>query len=168
MSPFENIILTYDIPGKKLKEALELSVASIDPENHINSSRIFLQVAGLKVRYNFRKPPYHRVVDLQVRCRVCKVPKYEPFDPEATYRIATPRFLKNGGDGYKMLQEHSTNIELVLFSLYSLSFLLYNLLISIVFRRRSFGSDLDALIRYTRAVSPIYTNTEGRIVIEDK
>lgn len=117
MCPFENTILVYDIPGEQLKRALEFAVNSIDLENNVNASKIFLQVAGLKVRYDFRRPPFERVVDLKVRCRVCSVPEYEDFDPETIYRISTPSFLQSGGDGFTMLRDFATNVRFV-FKLY--------------------------------------------------
>uniref|UniRef100_A0A1B0FPD6 Uncharacterized protein n=1 Tax=Glossina morsitans morsitans TaxID=37546 RepID=A0A1B0FPD6_GLOMM len=76
----------------------------------------------------------------QVRCAACSYPRYEPFDKTKTYRIVAPIFLVNGGDGFHMIRDHSTDIQ-------------YH------------QTDLDALLNYTNKTSPIITGIEGRIII---
>lgn len=111
MSPFENILTAFDLPGERLLEALEHGASKIDYASGVHSSYIFLQVAGLKVTYDFKKPIYERVVDLKVRCSNCSYPRYEPINLTSTYRIVTPNFLQDGGDGYYMLHKYSTNVQ---------------------------------------------------------
>ncbi|KAI8122651.1 Apyrase [Lucilia cuprina] len=111
MSPFENILTAFDLPGERLLEALEFGASKIDYANGENSSYIFLQVSGLKVTYDFKKPMYERVVDMKVRCGNCTYPRYEPFDINSTYRIVAPNFLQDGGDGYYMFREYGTNVQ---------------------------------------------------------
>lgn len=106
MSPFENMLTAFNLPGHKLLEALEFSVEPIDVESGVQTSSRFIQVAGLKVTYNFTNPVGERVVDIKVRCVECDIPVYEDFDSTKIYRIVAPDFLAEGGDGFSMLKEH--------------------------------------------------------------
>lgn len=105
MSPFDNILIAYNLPGSKIVEALEYSVSIIDLEGGQTSSYIMLQVSGLKVTYDFTKPVNSRVISVLVRCAECEVPLYEPLEPTKIYRLVSPDFLQNGGDGFSMLAE---------------------------------------------------------------
>ncbi|XP_075154886.1 5'-nucleotidase-related protein-like isoform X3 [Haematobia irritans] len=138
MAPFENTLVSYDLPGEKLKDALELSVKDMDLSKGINRSYIFLQVAGLKVTYDLKRPINDRVVGLKVRCANCRRPRYEHFDSTKSYRIVTTNFLQNGGNGYTMFRDYGTNLK-------------------------SYIRDIDALEQYTKEYSPISTGVEGRI-----
>lgn len=111
MSPFENILTAFDLPGEHLVGALEFAVSKIDLANNVTSSSIFLQVSGLKVTYDFKKPVNERVIDIKVRCANCTYPVYEPFNMTSTYRVVAPNFLQDGGDGFHMFREHGTNIQ---------------------------------------------------------
>lgn len=104
MSPFTNTLIAFNLPGAKILEALEYSVSKIDLENGVTSSHIMLQVAGLKITYDYTKPINSRVISVLVRCADCPVPLYEPLDPTKTYRLVTSDFLHGGGDGYTMLK----------------------------------------------------------------
>lgn len=33
------------------------------------------------------------------------MPKYEPIDPERTYKVTMPSYLVDGGDGFSMIKE---------------------------------------------------------------
>ncbi|XP_037935963.1 apyrase isoform X1 [Teleopsis dalmanni] len=140
MSPFENTLTAFNLTGEKLLEALEFSVRSVDVNNNITSSSIFLQVSGLKVTYDFAKPPNSRVIDIRVRCANCAIPRYEKFDSKAEYRIVAPDFLANGGDGYAVFRDAGTDYQKEM-------------------------TDLDALLGYTKDTNPIYTGIEGRITV---
>ncbi|XP_033150279.1 apyrase [Drosophila busckii] len=139
MSPFENNLNAYNLPGSKLLEALEYSVAKIDLPNGVTSSHLMAQYSGLKVTYDYSKPVNSRVVSAQVRCADCEVPLYEPLDVKKIYRIVSPNFLQNGGDGYSMLAEGTDVI--------------------------TSSTDLEALLSYTDNAQPIYTGREGRITV---
>lgn len=106
MSPFENKLTAFNIPGHKLLEALEYSVSPINLENGITSSYRFVQVSGLKITYNFANAVGERVVDIEVRCAECDAPFYEDFDSTKIYRVVAPDFLAEGGDGFSMLRDH--------------------------------------------------------------
>uniref|UniRef100_A0A1A9WZE9 apyrase n=1 Tax=Glossina brevipalpis TaxID=37001 RepID=A0A1A9WZE9_9MUSC len=140
MSPFENVLTSFNLPGIVLREVLEFAVQKIDLSKNITSAQAFLQVSGLKIIYDFKRPPYQRVQKLKVRCAACPSPKYEPFDESKTYRIVAPIFLVNGGDGFHMIRNHSSDIQ-------------YH------------KTDLDALLDYTKKTSPIITGIEDRIII---
>uniref|UniRef100_A0A0A1WD31 apyrase n=1 Tax=Zeugodacus cucurbitae TaxID=28588 RepID=A0A0A1WD31_ZEUCU len=138
MSPFENQLTAFNLPGHKLLEALEYSVSPIDFENGVTSSYRFLQVAGLRITYNYTNKVGERVVDIKVRCVECDIPIYEDFDSKKIYRIVAPVFLAEGGDGFTMLRDHGSDWQNEM-------------------------SDLDALLSYTTQVTPIYIGKEKRI-----
>lgn len=104
-TPFENLLLSVELEGKVIKEALEFSVAD-------ESSMLALQVSGLKVVYNITKEPYDRVVSLDVLCRICEndIPRYEPIIANNFYRVVMPSFLAEGGDGFTMISDGSRNV----------------------------------------------------------
>ncbi|XP_052751850.1 trifunctional nucleotide phosphoesterase protein YfkN-like [Galleria mellonella] len=107
--PFENHVQVYDLKGKYLLEALEFSVGvTITPGNFF--SRRLLQIGGMRNVYNMSKPIGSRV-SATVRCIECDVPRYEPLDPDATYRVVTQNYIGNGGDGYTMLSNNKENVE---------------------------------------------------------
>ncbi|EDW82081.2 uncharacterized protein Dwil_GK25615, isoform B [Drosophila willistoni] len=139
MSPFENTLVAYNLPGSKIVEALEYGVSKVDLENGVSSSYYNLQVAGIRVNYDFTKPVNSRVISVRVRCADCEVPIYEALENDKLYRIASPNFLQQGGDGFTMLAE-GTDVE-------------------------SSVTDIDALISYTANINPIYTGLDGRITV---
>ncbi|KAH8264732.1 hypothetical protein KR044_004753, partial [Drosophila immigrans] len=122
MSPFTNLLIAFDLPGSKIVDALEYAVSKIDLDNGVTSSYIMLQVAGLKISYDYTKPINSRVISVLVRCADCPVPLYEPLVPTKIYRLVTPSFLQGGGDGFTMFTE-GKNIQLVIFNLYLCSLL---------------------------------------------
>lgn len=113
MSPFENVLTAFNLPGHKLLEALEYSVKSIDIKSNSTSSAVYMQVSGLKITYNYNNPVGERVVDVKVRCANCAIPLYEDFDSKKMYRIVAPDFLAEGGDGYTMFRDSGSNWQLV-------------------------------------------------------
>ncbi|XP_036319651.1 apyrase-like isoform X2 [Rhagoletis pomonella] len=140
MSPFENVLTAFNLPGHKLLEALEYSVQAIDIKNNYTSSDVFLQVSGLKITYDYSKSPGERIIDVKVRCANCDIPAYEDFDSRKTYRIVAPDFLVEGGGGYTMFTEYGSDWQKEM-------------------------RDIDALLSYTRIVSPIYIGREKRITV---
>ncbi|XP_053949930.1 apyrase isoform X2 [Anastrepha ludens] len=140
MSPFENRLAAFNLPGHKLLEALEFSVNPINLEGGVTSSSIFIQVAGLKITYNFTNPVGQRVVDVKVRCADCEIPVYDDLDSTKIYRIVAPDFLAEGGDGFTMLRDYGSDWQKEM-------------------------TDLDALLSYTNQITPIYTGKEKRITV---
>ena len=78
---------------------------------------------GLIVTYNLRNDPYDRVVSVEVRCKDCPVPDYEPLELTQMYTIVAPAYIADGGDGYTMIAENrqnyitgkSYNIDIIIF-----------------------------------------------------
>lgn len=101
------------VEGKDLMAALEWSVARYDPNHKIGRGE-FLQVSGLKVKYDLRKAVGSRVVSVTARCSVCQIPTFEPLRLEKFYNIIMPTFLLRGGDNFTMFRERGE--ELVKFS----------------------------------------------------
>lgn len=96
--------------------------------------------AGIRFTADISKPEGSRVIDLKIRCQRCAIPKYEPYNPNATYRVALLSFLVGGGDGYKMIKENIKNVQI--------------------------GElDTDVYEAYIKKMSPITQQTEGRITI---
>ncbi|KRT85118.1 Calcineurin-like phosphoesterase [Oryctes borbonicus] len=103
--PFHQQLVTFDLTGRDLIETLELGARS-DGET---SRGEFLQVAGLKVVYDFSKPRGSRVMNVRARCGRCYVPSYAPVLPDTHYRVVSTQFLLNGGDGHTVLRDKSAN-----------------------------------------------------------
>nr|XP_019551817.2 apyrase-like [Aedes albopictus] len=129
--PYENTVDTFDIRGQYLLEALEYSAS------RFNSADV-LQISGIRVIYNVTKPAGNRVVSADIRCRECKVPRYEPLDLNKYYRVAIAAWIGNGGNGYTMFGEHRTN-------------------------PRVGPLDIVVLEQYVAKMSPIMQGTDGRI-----
>nr|XP_014096986.2 apyrase isoform X3 [Bactrocera oleae]XP_036221523.1 apyrase isoform X3 [Bactrocera oleae] len=140
MSPFENVLTAFNLPGHKLLEALEFSVQPIDINSNTTNSPIYMQVAGLKITYNYNNPVGERVVNLKVRCANCAIPLYEDFDSRKIYRIVAPDFLAEGGGGFTMFRDYGSDWQKEM-------------------------TDIDALLSFTRNTSPIYIGREKRISV---
>ncbi len=81
--PFINSLVTMDLTGKQIREILEQS---------LTLKVGMMQVAGLRVRYDPKRPEYKRVVEVEVAG--------QPLDDERVYRVATNSFVATGGDHY--------------------------------------------------------------------
>jgi len=90
--PFGNYVVTKNITGKALLQALEVGVGSY-PE----PLGAFPQVSGVTFTIDPTKPAGSRVVDAKVNG--------VKLDPKATYLLATNDFIIAGGDGYTMLAD---------------------------------------------------------------
>ncbi|XP_075747620.1 snake venom 5'-nucleotidase isoform X3 [Rhipicephalus microplus] len=95
--PFGMSVVIITLKGSELRSMFEHSVSEYSFEKRQGQ---FLQVSGIRVTYNLRNPPKCRVVLLQVLCRRCKVPRYEPVNDTGVYRIVTTDYITKGGDGY--------------------------------------------------------------------
>ncbi|CAO3379889.1 bifunctional metallophosphatase/5'-nucleotidase [Azospirillum argentinense] len=89
--PFRDTIIAVTLPGKALREALEVSAAGVD-----NQKGSFLHPSNMAVVYDLKQPAGSRVVSVAVGGK--------PLDPNATYSVALPNYLAQGGDGYGMLK----------------------------------------------------------------
>jgi 5'-nucleotidase/UDP-sugar diphosphatase len=80
------------ITGKAIRLAIERSLSRV-PE----ASAHFLQVSGLRVRYDPKALSGHRVESLQIGTA--------PAQPTSMYRVAMPEDLAKGGSGYFTVPE---------------------------------------------------------------
>lgn len=102
-TPFENKILSVEIPGSTIRSALEYSVSN--PTN----LRV-LQVSGVKVTYDLSRNATDRIIELKVLCQACEIPRYENIDDSKYYRVALADYIANGGDGFQMFPNSIRNI----------------------------------------------------------
>lgn len=86
--PFLNDSVTLELTGGALRAALEQG-CSLEAG--------MVQVSGLRLRYDPRRPAGARVLDVHVGDA--------PLDAERRYRVTTNSFLAEGGDGYTSLRE---------------------------------------------------------------
>ena len=100
-TPFENSVDSLELEGKYIREALEFSARSSSPS--------ILQTGGIRVVYNMTKPAYERIVSLDVLCRLCEVPRYEPINDNIWYRIVVNGFLLVNGDNFSMIRDNARN-----------------------------------------------------------
>ncbi|TWA58645.1 2',3'-cyclic-nucleotide 2'-phosphodiesterase (5'-nucleotidase family) [Azospirillum baldaniorum] len=89
--PFRDTIIAVTLPGKALREALEVSAAGVE-----NQKGSFLHPSNMAVVYDLKQPAGRRVVSVTVGGK--------PLDPDARYSVALPNYLAQGGDGYGMLK----------------------------------------------------------------
>lgn len=94
--PYQNPIVMADMPGSVLLEMLEHGLSRYG-EGHGS----FLQTAGLRFTFDGRKEPGNRLLKVEIRNRKGK---WQKVNPEKSYRVATLKFLADGGDGYTMLK----------------------------------------------------------------
>ena len=102
--PFGNTVVTIDVTGAELLEALEASTCSTP-----DAIGAFPQVAGMEIVIDTTVPfnagelypdsTYHQPVNPGERVTILTIGG-EAFDPERIYRIATNDFMAAGGDTY--------------------------------------------------------------------
>jgi 5'-nucleotidase len=86
---FDNRVARLRLTGAQLREVLDQAVGQA-------GKGAFLQVSGLRVRYDASRPAGSRLLEVRVGDR--------PLDPAARYTLATADFLATGGDGYTVLK----------------------------------------------------------------
>ncbi|XP_035530589.1 snake venom 5'-nucleotidase-like [Morone saxatilis] len=116
--PFGGTFDLVQIKGSTVKKAFEHSI-----HRYGSMSGEFLQVSGIRVKYDVSKPVNQRVVSLSMLCTQCRVPKYEPLEPEKTYTVVMPSYMVSGGDGFTMIKDglmkHNTgDMDISVFSKY--------------------------------------------------
>ncbi len=95
MLPFNNPIVKVEVTGKMLADILEHGVARSAEDNEPGR---FPQVSGMSFRFDARKLPGQRVLEIMVDGK--------PLDENKTYTLATSDFLvSRGGDGYTMFKD---------------------------------------------------------------
>ncbi|MFZ7946323.1 5'-nucleotidase C-terminal domain-containing protein [Neobacillus sp. 19] len=93
--PFGNTLGIMDLKGSELREALEYSVKD-SPTTAFGG---FLQVSGLKVKYDSTKPTGQKIQSIEVKG---KDGSYTTLDDAKHYFVATNVFTAKGGDGFTM------------------------------------------------------------------
>ena len=86
--PFGNRVVTLEINGAALREAIENGLSRLPA-----AAGRFPQVSGMARRIRSRsRPAGSRVLSIKVGGA--------PLDPRRSYRVATNDFMARGGDGY--------------------------------------------------------------------
>ena len=133
-TPFENTVDSMELQGKYIREAMEFSVRYAD-------SPSILQVSGMRMTFNLTKPAYQRLTRLDVLCRICDVPAYEPIEEETWYRIVVNSFLPQNGNNFAMVRDNNRNYKVG-------------------------AVDIDALNNYIEDMTPIaVTGSKNRITL---
>jgi len=93
--PFQNTLSTFHVSGATVIEVLENGVSQVE-----DVKGRFAQVAGLRYVWDASVAPNEgRILEV----KVMQNGKWVEIDPEASYGIVSNNYVRNGGDGYKML-----------------------------------------------------------------
>lgn len=133
--PFGVTVDLVQIKGSTVKKAFEHAV-----HRYGSLSGEFLQVSGFHVEYDLSKPVNQRVTSLSALCTQCRVPKYEPVDPEKTYKVTTLSYLVGGGDGFSMIKDE-------------------------LLKHNTGDMDISVLSKYISEQKRVYPAVEGRIIV---
>ncbi len=133
--PFPNLLATFSIQGRNLRDVLEHSVSRADNPNNDGTGR-FLQVSGLRFSWDPTRLAGERVRQIEV---LTNSGTYAPLNNDAFYRVATSDFIRRGGDDYNTLESQAIDA-------YDHG------------RRVS-----DLIIEYIKSHQPINPELEGRI-----
>jgi LPXTG-motif cell wall-anchored protein len=102
--PFANLLVTLDLTGAEIWQALEHSVSKVE-----SGAGQFMQVSGLQFQYDPTKPAFDRVWDVKVKTATgneqLAAAAFEPIDLTKTYSVATNAFVADGGDGYTVFKK---------------------------------------------------------------
>ncbi|MFC4321615.1 bifunctional 2',3'-cyclic-nucleotide 2'-phosphodiesterase/3'-nucleotidase [Litchfieldia salsa] len=136
--PFGNLLVTLDLTGAEILEALEHSVSEVEA-----AQGKFLQVSGLRFKYDINKPVGERVWLVEVKQANGK---YKTLDLQATYSVATNAFTADGGDGFTVFKKAKNEGRI----------------------NELFLLDADVFTSYVQSNSPVSPSVEGRIIQEVK
>ncbi|MGG0716998.1 5'-nucleotidase C-terminal domain-containing protein [Robertmurraya massiliosenegalensis] len=131
--PFGNNLVTLDLTGEEILAALEHSVSAPGAGG-------FMQVSGLKFKYDPEKPVGERVWYVEA----LTANGYEELQVDSTYRVATNAFTADGGDGYTMFK--TAKDEGRISELYIV--------------------DFEVFTSYLEVHDPVSPSVEGRIIAE--
>jgi len=92
VQPFGNTVVTFDITGAQLLEAMENSVSQIE-----EGAGRFAQISGMTLTFDSSAESGSRVIEITVGGAA--------LDESATYSIATNNFVASGGDGYTVFTQ---------------------------------------------------------------
>jgi 2',3'-cyclic-nucleotide 2'-phosphodiesterase (5'-nucleotidase family) len=94
--PFGNTLVTLELSGAEVIEALENGVSKIE-----EVAGRFPQVSGMKFTFDATKPAGERIVEVFVKTEN----GYEPIDKDNMYVLATNAYIANGGDDYQVFKK---------------------------------------------------------------
>ncbi|XP_072019418.1 snake venom 5'-nucleotidase-like [Amphiura filiformis] len=129
-----------DLKGKHVVDTLEHSASVYESEGY---GWIFLHVSGMRIVFDMTKPVGNRVQDVQVLCRQCDIPQYEPLENKKYYRMVMSSYILGGGDGQDILRDNA------------------------IIKQRGGRLATEVVRDYLRANGPVTTGLEGRIVVYD-
>lgn len=134
--PFDNRMIAISLNGSDVIKMLETGLRS----NGETSKGEYLQVSGLKVVYDSRRPTGSRVVSVSARCSMCTVPSYSKIDPNKEYRLMVTQFILNGGDGFSVVKDKAYKIT------------------------AEDINDADMVSWYLGRYNPVYPENSGRLI----
>ena len=130
VEPFNNLVVTVTLTGAQLKEVLEQQFPGFAGQI---VQRILQVSAGFTYTMRIANPLGSRISDMKLNG--------VPIDPAASYRVTTPDFLANGGDGFSLLTAGTERVVAP-------------------------GFDIDALEAYLAAASPVPPGPANRITLQ--
>jgi len=94
--PFENSLVEIKMTGQNITDMLESVVSRW--RNIVSHKRVtgFIQVSGLRFKYNSTRPVYDRILDVNIS-NTNGI--FEPITLNKTYKIVTDDFVAHTGDG---------------------------------------------------------------------
>ncbi|KAH8316328.1 hypothetical protein KR067_005183 [Drosophila pandora] len=134
--PWGNKLFMTPMTGKSIRRALEHGASLMGKD----SDGGFLQVSGIHVVIDARKPEGQRVVSVQVRCAACSIPSYSDLNDTASYNVIVGEFLLDGGDGHIIKDGVHQAVRLP-------------------------RNDKEAVSFYLQEQKYVYPEVEGRIVV---
>ena len=135
--PFENQMVMLELTGEEIVQILEKSINKYPAPNSG-----FLQVSGIRFRFNPSNSPGHRIVSVEVKN---KWGGFSKIEKEKLYPVVTNGFLANGGDHYDVLKKAAEEGRIKKYQI----------------------KDYEAFIDYLKENSPVNPKMEGRIVPVD-
>ncbi|XP_077541212.1 protein 5NUC-like [Haemaphysalis longicornis] len=97
--PFSNTLIVLNMTGSQLKDLFEWSVYRKETNKTVFRGG-FLIVSGMRVVYDVHRKPGEHVVELQILCTKCRVPKFERVRDNEVYRIVTASYMITGGGNF--------------------------------------------------------------------
>lgn len=97
--PFDNTLVTVDLTGAQLKEAIEVGIG--------NEKIAFGQIAGVYAKYDLSKPFGERVIAMALE-------NGDKIDPNKLYSVVTNDFMITGGDGYTVFAKGKNIVNLAI------------------------------------------------------
>ena len=133
--PFGDTLAYFEMVGSDIRDLLEYSVNRAEDPMNEGTGR-FLQTSGLKYVWDPSADVGSRIVNVEV---ADETGMFVPLDDEVIYKIVTLLYIREGGDGYTILEERAIEPY-------------------------DFGRVIaDIIVDYLAEYSPISPGTDGRI-----